>query len=456
MSDQRHLERRSGGERLQPHEATMSLPETDLAVLEAALGSLTERLMTIADAARAVPSAPGLYAFYGDAEVWGELGLGEPPDDRPLYVGKAEESLAARDVRTHFSTGKTGSSTIRRSLAGLLVDVLDLRGQPRNINNPEAFANFGLEPAGDERLTAWMFEHLRLGVWPSPDGVVLDEIETAVLARLLPPLNLDKVATRWRLQVRSGRRRLADQARAWRAEAVEALGPSAGGGSARAGRVIGIDAAGKHGWVGILVDDDGFAGARLGGLNEIIDWAEPVRVIGIDIPIGHIPGGVRRADIEARRFVGPRGSSVFAAPPVEVLSANSYAEANVALTRAGASMLSRQAWALVPKIVEAAEVAVADDRVFEVHPEVSFCELAGEHLRWSKKSWNGLLLRQRLLSGAGIVLPEIIGEVNGAVADDVVDAAVVAWSARRIASGAGRTLPDPPEEADARRVAIWY
>jgi hypothetical protein len=60
-----------------------------------------------------------------------------------------------------------------------------------------------------------MLEHLRLAAWPSPVGVVLDEIETAVLAQLLPPLNLDKVATPWRAQVRSGCRRLADQARAW-------------------------------------------------------------------------------------------------------------------------------------------------------------------------------------------------------------------------------------------------
>lgn len=434
----------------------MTVPEIDAVVLEAALGSLAGPLLAMADAERAVPSAPGIYAFHGDAKVWRQLGLGEPPDDRPLYVGKAERSLAARDVRTHFSTGKTGSSTLRRSLAGLLVDALELHGRPRNIENPEGFANFGLEPAGDERLTEWMFEHLRIGVWPSSDGVVLDEIETAVLARLLPPLNLDKVATRWRAQVRSGRRRLADQARAWRPETVEALGPSAGGGSARAGRVIGIDAAGKHGWVGILVDDAGFAGARLGDLSEIIDWAEPVRVIGIDIPIGHVRGGIRRADVEARRFVGPRGSSVFAAPPADALSAGSYAEANAALMADGASMLSRQAWALVPKMVEAAAVAAADDRVFEVHPEVSFRELAGEHLRWSKKSWNGLLLRRRLLSGAEIVLPDVIDEIDGAGADDVVDAAVVAWSARRIANGAGRTLPDPPEEADARRVAIWY
>ena len=40
-------------------------------------------------------------------------------------------------------------------------------------------------------------------------------------------------------------------------------------------------------------------------------------------------------------------------------------------------------------------------------------------------------------------------------ADDVVDAAIVAWSARRIARGEARPLPDPPEVAHGRPVAIW-
>jgi predicted RNase H-like nuclease len=226
-------------------------------------------------------------------------------------------------------------------------------------------------------------------------------------------------------------------------------------GTAAAGRAVGIDAAGKHGWVGVVLGPDGVQGARLGSLREIIGWAEPVEVIGVDIPIGHVAGRSRRADVEARRFVGPRSSSVFAAPPAAVLGATSYSEANEMLTAMAAPRLSRQAWALVPKMVEAAAIADTDPRVFEVHPEVSFCELAGECLAWSKKSWNGLLLRRRLLAEAGIVFPDVIPDVAGAAADDIVDAAAVAWSARRIAAGTARTLPVPPEEHAGRQVAIW-
>jgi predicted RNase H-like nuclease len=306
-----------------------------------------------------------------------------------------------------------------------------------------------------------MLEHLRLAAWPSPVGVVLDEIETAVLAQLMPPLNLDKVATPWRAQVRSGRRRLAAQAEAWMpATSREPVSISEEAPTSRrlpagaVGRVVGIDAAGNKGWVGVVLETGGFRGARLGSLREIIDWAEPVDAIGVDIPIGHV-GGSRRADVEARRFVGARGSSVFPAPPAEVLGAATYGQANEMLTAMGVQMVSRQAWALGPKIIEAALIADSDPRVFEVHPEVSFRELAGDSLAWSKKSWNGLLLRRRLLAEAGIVLPDVIADVGGAVSDDIVDAAVAAWSARRIATESARSFPDPPEELGGRRVAIW-
>lgn len=74
----------------------------------------------------AVPHAAGLYAIYGDSGVWKALGLGDAQDDRPLYVGKAEDSLVSRDLNTHFATGKTGWSSPRRSFAALLADELKL------------------------------------------------------------------------------------------------------------------------------------------------------------------------------------------------------------------------------------------------------------------------------------------------------------------------------------------
>jgi hypothetical protein len=90
------------------------------AVLAVALEELSGARYRREDAVEIAPRRPGLYAFYGDNRAWAELALTPAFQDQPLYVGKAERSLNGRDVGTHFATGKTGSSTVRRSLAALL------------------------------------------------------------------------------------------------------------------------------------------------------------------------------------------------------------------------------------------------------------------------------------------------------------------------------------------------
>lgn len=165
-----------------------------------------------------VPGQPGLYAIYGDAKTWTELELGEPPDDRPLYIGKAEDSLIARDLKTHFGDGRTGQSTVRRSFAALLHDTLGLHGVPRNTAKPGYFPNYGLVAAHDAALTRWMKGRLRIAVWPKPPAChfSLGEIEAALLVALLPPLNLQGVVTPWRTRVKAARAVMAEEARTWR------------------------------------------------------------------------------------------------------------------------------------------------------------------------------------------------------------------------------------------------
>jgi hypothetical protein len=169
--------------------------------------------LVLAGAEDHVPAAAGLYAIHADAETWNVLRLGAPPDGRPLYVGKAEDSLAARDLRTHFGAGRTGSSTVRRSFASLLSETLRLRAQPRNPAKPERFANYGLPADHDKRLTAWMRENLRLAVWPTDRRAPLADVEIAILAAWQPPLNLKDVATPWQAQVKAARALMAAEAK---------------------------------------------------------------------------------------------------------------------------------------------------------------------------------------------------------------------------------------------------
>lgn len=165
-----------------------------------------------------VPGRSGLYAIYGDASTWKELELGKPPDGRPLYIGKAEDSLVARDLKTHFGDGRTGQSTVRRSFAALLHDTLGLLGVPRNTAKPGYFPNYGLVGAHDAALTRWMKDRLQLAVWPKPPACQfsLGEIEAALLVALLPPLNLQGVVTPWTTRVKAARAVMAEEARTWR------------------------------------------------------------------------------------------------------------------------------------------------------------------------------------------------------------------------------------------------
>lgn len=140
----------------------------------------------------------------------------------PLYVGKAERSLQAREFRTHFNAiagcaASTGSSTVRRSFAALLAPSMGLRAMPRNPAKPGYFSNFALRPQDEVRLTAWMREALRLSVWPRPDGVTvpLRSIEGTIIDRWDPPINIVGVPTS-RQKLSEARSVLSAQAAAWR------------------------------------------------------------------------------------------------------------------------------------------------------------------------------------------------------------------------------------------------
>jgi predicted RNase H-like nuclease len=181
-------------------------------------------------------------------------------------------------------------------------------------------------------------------------------------------------------------------------------------------------------------------------------------VTGIDMPLGLLAAGWRDADRLARRALGRRGASVFAIPPRPALEAPSYADANRTCRELTGRGLSVQAYGLRRKIAEAEtcrRAAAADGiRLYEVHPELAFGALAGAPLAASKHTADGLAVRRQLLAAAGIELPDTVA---GLAENDLLDAAAVAWSARRIAAGQAVVLANPDQRADdGSEIAVRY
>ncbi|MFI7026231.1 GIY-YIG nuclease family protein [Micromonospora sp. NPDC049900] len=123
----------------------------------------------------------GVYAWWADPLVLPDL-PGPPnehvPSLRMLYLGRAT-SLRGRILRNHLR--RSGSSTLRRTLAGLLVS--------------EAYRTTWtdrvvLVPEDEARLTAWMTTHLRLTWAEDPEPTT---IEAELVRRLHPPLNVHGV-----------------------------------------------------------------------------------------------------------------------------------------------------------------------------------------------------------------------------------------------------------------------
>ncbi|MBT1090924.1 DUF429 domain-containing protein [Streptomyces sp. Tu102] len=223
--------------------------------------------------------------------------------------------------------------------------------------------------------------------------------------------------------------------------------------------VLGVDACGKQGWVGIRVSDGGYAGSLVDvRLEALIERAGEVSVIAVDMPLGLVERGWRAADLDARVLLGERRSTVFLVAPRSAWLESEYVAAGDRCQELTGQRLSRQAWALAPKLLEARACRLADGRIHEVHPEVSFRALAGGvPPAFAKKTWRGQNTRRALLAAAGVVLPDELGEADRVPVDDVLDAAAAAWSADRIARGVAERVPEIAElDAEGRAVEIRY
>ena len=233
------------------------------------------------------------------------------------------------------------------------------------------------------------------------------------------------------------------------------------------GRVGGVDGA-PGGWV--LATTGVANGSEVEfSLWESFDelWVDARRLslvaVGIDMPIGLPSTTPRTADVQARRLLGRRRSSLFWSPPAATVDARDYVEANCASRDHLGMGLSKQAYNLLGKIREVrAALKPADFEVgamplaAEVHPELSFAVMASalrgsastaldsepcvaaEPLEHAKRHQAGIAERLELLQSCfarmceSAVLSPLAGPPHPTL-DDLLDAAAAAWTARRIA-----------------------
>ena len=134
---------------------------------------------------RTTLATPGMYSWWVDALGAEELttGLGHAIPPGLIYAGQAGA--------TRWPSGRRSTNTLWGRLAdmhlGARAEFSTFRLTLAAILQPHAGG------AVDEvTLTDWMTAHLRVVAVPMPSGDPIDEIETEVLARLDPPLNLAK------------------------------------------------------------------------------------------------------------------------------------------------------------------------------------------------------------------------------------------------------------------------
>ena len=225
--------------------------------------------------------------------------------------------------------------------------------------------------------------------------------------------------------------------------------------------VAGVDGC-RGGWVGFKVDLTSLdISVHIIDLPFILkNKPDDLATLALDIPIGLLDGS-RACDKAARKLLGqPRGTSVFAAPCRASLTAKNHAAATATNLRITGRGLSQQAWGIASKIkqVDDAITATCQQWAFEVHPEMCFWKLAGARpMMHGKKTNAGVNERIDLLR---TVFPNIKLHLQNRPAkvkkDDLLDAAVAAWTALRLSKGEGCRVCEPEFDERGLTATIWY
>src|SRR5262249_9106550 len=155
-----------------------------------------------------------------------------------------------------------------------------------------------------------------------------------------------------------------------------------------------------------------------------------------------VPRPPRACEVEARRLLPGKASSVFPTPCRPALDCTTHAEAN-ALSKTMGVGLNQQTFHLFPKMREVDALMRANLRlhaiVYEAHPELASARMKGGKRVLSKKRQpDGYAERRKLLARYGFKTK--VDRLSGAARDDILDAIAVCRTATLIAAGTATCL----------------
>ncbi len=136
---------------------------------------------------------PGIYAFFF-------IGTNFPlsdfviPKHKIVYIGKTESSQQARNCNVHFKSGKTGSSTVRKSIGALLSQTINIKPIIRSLSdvNNNRISHYKFDDQSEDIVTQWMFENLSVAFYEYPKSKKeIDTLETLLINDICPVLNID-------------------------------------------------------------------------------------------------------------------------------------------------------------------------------------------------------------------------------------------------------------------------
>ncbi|WP_428663515.1 DUF429 domain-containing protein [Reyranella sp.] len=215
----------------------------------------------------------------------------------------------------------------------------------------------------------------------------------------------------------------------------------------------------RTGWVVCRRDPSGTLDIRV--VKTLEEACEGLSILAVDMPIGFVdhPRPPRACEVEARKLLPGKASSVFPTPCRPALACTTHAEAN-ALSRTMGVGINRQTFHLFPKMREVDALMRGNRRlhriVYEAHPELAFARMNGGQPVLSKKHQpDGYTERRKLLARHGFRTK--VERLSGAARDDILDAIAVCRTATLIADGTATRL-GPADERDRHGLPmnIWF